>query len=93
MMFDPLENIQPCDFLPKTFMLKSEWNRLGNFPVSDLKVSSEEVIDVEDNYEILYIQKYLVPLRLHSHQILFPHRVYQGTYVDYLLVLTWEDWI
>ena len=60
MMFDPLENIQPCDFLPKTFMLKSEWNRLGNFPVSDLKVSSEEVIDVEYKNKIPYRQQYIV---------------------------------
>ena len=91
MMFDPLTRILKCYFLPKAFMLKSEWNRLGKCPVSDYKVSSEGVIDVEDNYDILYSQKYIVPLRPHSHQILFPYRLYQGTYVDYLLVLTWED--
>ena len=41
-------------------MLKSEWNRLGNFPASDLKISSVEFIDVEDKYDIPYSQNYLV---------------------------------
>ena len=39
-MFDPLARIQ-CSALPLIiFLSKSEWNRLGNFPASELKFSS-----------------------------------------------------
>ena len=41
-------------------MLKLEWNRLGNCPASDLKLSIAEVIDVEYKDKIPYIHQYLV---------------------------------
>ena len=59
-MFDPLERIQSRDFPPIIFMSKLEWNHLGNFHASDLKVYSAEVIDVDDKGDIPYIQKCLV---------------------------------
>ena len=51
-MFHPLERIHGSAFHHISFLSKSEWNRLGNFPASDLKFSSAEFIDVEDKYGI-----------------------------------------
>ena len=51
-MFDPLVMIQRIAFPPIIFLSKSEWNRLDNCPAYDLKISSAEVIGVEDKYDI-----------------------------------------
>ena len=51
-MFNLLSRTQSSAFTPINFLLKLEWNRLGNFPASDLKISSAEAIDVEDIYDI-----------------------------------------
>ena len=51
-MFDPLARIQNSAFPPIIFLSKSEWNRLVNCPDSELKISSAEVIDVEDKDDI-----------------------------------------
>ena len=53
-MIDLLARIQSSDFTPISFLSNLEWNCLGNFPASDLKVSSEEVINVEDKDAIIY---------------------------------------
>ena len=60
MMFDPFERIQRRAFLPINFMSKSEWNRMGRRPVSDLNCYSAEVMYVDDIDDIPYSQQYLV---------------------------------
>ena len=59
-MFDTLEIIQRSAFPSIVFLLKTDWDRLGNCPASDLKFSSAEVIYVDDTDNIPYIQKYIV---------------------------------
>ena len=56
-MFYLLASIQRSKFPRIIFLLKSEWNRLGNCPASDLKFSSADVIDMEYTYNIPYIQR------------------------------------
>ena len=55
-MFDTLEIIQRSAFPSIVFLLKTDWDRLGNCPASDLKFSCVEFIDVENKNEILYSQ-------------------------------------
>ena len=59
-MFDLLARIHRSAFPTIIFLSKSEVKHLGNFPASDLKCSSVEVMDVGDKYEIPYNQQYRV---------------------------------
>ena len=59
-MSDTLARVQKSAFPHISFLSKLEWKLLGNCPDSDLEFSSAECIDVEDKYDIPYIQKYLV---------------------------------
>ena len=59
-MFDLLARIHRSAFPTIIFLSKSEVKHLGNFPASDLKFSSVEVIDVEDKYDITYNQQYRI---------------------------------
>ena len=60
MMLEMFEMIHRRAFTPINLLSKSEWNRWGKRPASDFNCSSTEVIDVDDIYEIPYIQQYLV---------------------------------
>ena len=60
MMFDLFERIYRREFPHINFLLKLEWKRLGKHPDSDLKISTAEVMDVDDRDDILYNQQYLV---------------------------------
>ena len=59
MMFDLFESIQRRAFPPINFLSKSGWKRLGKCPASDFKVSSAEVMDVDDRDYIPYNQHYI----------------------------------
>ena len=49
MMFELLARIQRRDLPPTSFLSNSEWDLLVKCPASDLKVSRDYVMDVEDN--------------------------------------------
>ena len=52
MMFGSLSWIQLRDLPPMSFLLKPQWNILGNCPSSDLNDSRADVMDVEDKDDI-----------------------------------------
>ena len=47
-VFESLARIQRRDLPPTSFILKSEWNILGNFPTYGLKDSKANMMDVEN---------------------------------------------
>ena len=57
---DLLSRIQRSALPPIHFLLKLEWDHLGHCFAYDSRVSILEVINVEDNYDIPYNQKYIV---------------------------------
>ena len=59
-MLELFKRIHRRAFPPINSLSKSELNKWGRRPASDLNCSSAEVIDVDDSEDILYIQQYLV---------------------------------
>ena len=51
-MFESLASNQRRYFPPTSFILKSEWNILGNFPTHGLKDSKANMMDVENKDDI-----------------------------------------
>ena len=87
-MFDPLARIQRSSFTPISFLPKSEWNRLDNFPDSDLKFSSEEVFDVDDKGGIPYIQKFIFATSTNSRLQRYPPNSTQSSKTMYICTLS-----
>ena len=60
MMLEPFDSIHRREFPPINLLSKLEWNLWGRRTASALNISNADVIDVDDNDDIPYSQKYLV---------------------------------